>query len=271
MATLKQRIIDLVDVTITKLNLLNTNKEDKSNKKTNLTSTDANHYPNVPAVKAGINTAITTANQYTDTQIGNLPDYIPLSQKGANNGVAELDAAGKVPTEQLPSYVDDVVDLVDFVTTNPSSGMTAGEKWYNTATQKIFTATGTTTGVDSDPEEDKVYVKVNDNQVYRWSGTIMVQLAGGLVLGTTSSTAHRGDHGAAAYNHISLTNNPHSVTKAQVGLSNVDNTSDINKPVSTAQAAAIAVVQDDLNDYRTNEVGTAFPDYAAQLTTGLNF
>lgn len=37
-----------------------------------------------------------------------------------------------------------------------------------------------------------------------------------------------------------------SLTKNDVGLSNVDNTSDTNKPVSTAQAAAIKVVQDDL-------------------------
>lgn len=39
--------------------------------------------------------------------------------------------------------------------------------------------------------------------------------------------------------HTSRTDNPHSVTKAQVGLSNVDNTSDIAKPISTAQAQAI--------------------------------
>lgn len=38
--------------------------------------------------------------------------------------------------------------------------------------------------------------------------------------------------------HLSDTANPHSVTKAQVGLSDVDNTSDVDKPVSTAQAAA---------------------------------
>ena len=39
--------------------------------------------------------------------------------------------------------------------------------------------------------------------------------------------------------HTSNTNNPHSVTKAQVGLGNVDNTSDMNKPVSTAQQKAL--------------------------------
>lgn len=46
--------------------------------------------------------------------------------------------------------------------------------------------------------------------------------------------------------HSESTNNPHKVTKAQVGLSEVDNTSDENKPVSTAQAEAIKKVQDDL-------------------------
>lgn len=41
--------------------------------------------------------------------------------------------------------------------------------------------------------------------------------------------------------HVEDTNNPHLVTKTQVGLGNVDNTSDVNKPVSTAQGAAILV------------------------------
>ena len=41
-------------------------------------------------------------------------------------------------------------------------------------------------------------------------------------------------------NHIANNSNPHVVTKTQVGLGNVNNTSDANKPVSTAQATAIA-------------------------------
>lgn len=39
--------------------------------------------------------------------------------------------------------------------------------------------------------------------------------------------------------HIANVSNPHAVTKSQVGLSNVDNTSDTNKPVSTAQLTAL--------------------------------
>lgn len=41
--------------------------------------------------------------------------------------------------------------------------------------------------------------------------------------------------------HQLATNNPHAVTKTQIGLGNADNTSDLNKPISTAQAAALAL------------------------------
>lgn len=43
----------------------------------------------------------------------------------------------------------------------------------------------------------------------------------------------------AISNHVSDKNNPHEVTKAQVGLGNVDNTSDLNKPISTATQTAL--------------------------------
>jgi hypothetical protein len=59
------------------------------------------------------------------------------------------------------------------------------------------------------------------------------------LLGETNTTAYRGDLGKIAYDHSSLTNNPHGVTKTQVGLSNVDNTSDFNKPVSSLQQTAL--------------------------------
>lgn len=48
------------------------------------------------------------------------------------------------------------------------------------------------------------------------------------------------DAQATANAHIARKDNPHGLTKSQIGLGNVDNTSDMDKPVSTAQAAAIA-------------------------------
>jgi hypothetical protein len=67
--------------------------------------------------------------------------------------------------------------------------------------------------------------------------------------------------------HEALTNNPHAVTKSQVGLSNVDNTSDANKPVSTAQATAIGVVQSDVN---THEANTSNPHSVTKTQVGLS-
>jgi hypothetical protein len=47
--------------------------------------------------------------------------------------------------------------------------------------------------------------------------------------------------------HIASTTNPHAVTKSQVGLGNADNTSDINKPVSTAQQTALDLKENSAN------------------------
>jgi hypothetical protein len=48
----------------------------------------------------------------------------------------------------------------------------------------------------------------------------------------------------APASHVSDTSNPHSTTKAQVGLSNVDNTSDASKPISTATSTALGLKAD---------------------------
>lgn len=52
--------------------------------------------------------------------------------------------------------------------------------------------------------------------------------------------------------HIANASNPHGVTKAQIGLGNVNNTADTNKPVSTAQQTAINAVQTNLNTHTAN-------------------
>ena len=71
---------------------------------------------------------------------------IAASEKGAVNGVATLDAAGKVPAAQLPSYVDDV------------------KEYENKA---AFPETG---------EADKIYVDIDTGSIYRWSGTQYIQI-----------------------------------------------------------------------------------------------
>lgn len=180
-------IQELLTVIAVKMNLLDTNKANKNldNLPSNLTPTEK--------------TTIRTKIGAIDSAV--LDAYIPKTEKGSANGVATLDGTGRVPAVQLPSFVDDVVDLVDFVATAPTSGMVAGQKRYITGTKKIFTSTSATAGTSSDPEADKIYVRLSTNTTYRWSGSDMIQLDSGLALGETSSTAYRGDRGKIAYDH----------------------------------------------------------------------
>jgi hypothetical protein len=111
-----------------------------------------------------------------------------LAEKGQPGGLAELDESGRVPSSQLPSYVDDVVEY-------PS--------------RSDFPATG---------ESGKIYVATDTNLAYRWGGTEYVEISPSLALGTTAETAGRGDWTQAAYNHslIKDGSNPHKTTFASL-------------------------------------------------------
>ena len=101
---------------------------------------------------------------------------LDASLKGAANGVAELDANGKVLTSQLPSFVDDVIEAENFAVL-PNEG-----------------------------ETGKIYVTLDDNKTYRWSGSAYVEISASLALGETDSTAYRGDRGKIAYDHATDAN-----------------------------------------------------------------
>lgn len=247
---LLSEIGQLKDSVAAKVETLNTTKEAKANKKQDLTSNSPDDYPSVPAVKAELQGLEGAMQDYTDGQLDN---YIPLSQKGANGGVAELDGNGTVPASQLPSYVDDVIE-------GNVTGVPTGDSYPGFEDTESNPVAG---------ESGKIYSDIVSGKMYRWTGTLFAQVNGGLVLGETSTTAYRGDRGKEAYEHSNVTTgNPHNVTKGQLGLGNVDNTSDMNKPVSTAQAAAIAVVQTDLNNYK-NAGGV--PDWSAQFLAAITF
>ncbi len=138
---------------------------------------------------------------------------IPASQKGANNGVAELDDAGRVPSTQLPSYVDDVVETYIVGSTAFASD------WLST----------TNGGAALTPESGKIYIVLSggsyQNREFRWSGTQYAEISPSIALGETSSTAYRGDRGATAYSHSQITNgNPHGTTATDVGAVPVSTT-----------------------------------------------
>ena len=128
-----------------------------------------------------------------------------IGNKNQANGVAGLDASGKISASQLPAGYDNVDKLVAFVANAPTSGMTIGQKWYITSTKKIFTATSATSGSSSTPiGNDMIYIDQNANKSYYWSGTDMVNIGSGnaLALGLTHSTAFYGDFGNILYTNF---------------------------------------------------------------------
>jgi len=83
---------------------------------------------------------------------------VTIADKGVANGFATLDATGKVPSTQLPSYVDDVLEY---------------------ATVSAFPTTG---------ETGKIYVETTGNTTYRWSGTAYVKITSGEVSSVAGKT-----------------------------------------------------------------------------------
>ena len=123
-----------------------------------------------------------------------------LYNANSSGGVVLLDDNTLIPSKFLPSYVDDVIDLLGgIVESTPTSGMTAGYKYYVTSTKKIFTASSATSGITSDPISDVIYVvpdDINGTIAYRWSGTTLVEIVNNrIVIGTTTGTAFDGARG----------------------------------------------------------------------------
>ena len=103
-----------------------------------------------------------------------------LYNANSSGGVVLLDDDTLIPSKFLPSYIDDVIDLLGgIVESTPTSGMTAGYKYYVTSTKKIFTASSATSGITSDPISDVIYVvpdDINGAIMYRWNGTTLVEI-----------------------------------------------------------------------------------------------
>ena len=102
--------------------------------------------------------------------------YLLASLKGANNGVASLDSTGKVPSTQLPSFVDDVID--SYIV----SGATALSSGWLSLTDGGSALT---------PETGKIYVVLTSgayqNKTYRWSGTTYVEISASPAQATESA------------------------------------------------------------------------------------
>ena len=129
-----------------------------------------------------------TSHTHTTAQVSGLDTALAGKANAAHNhdaanitsGILNVDRVPSIPTTKLtgiinqanlPSYVDDVLEFAN-KTAFPTSG-----------------------------ESGKIYVAQDTNKAYRWGGTAYVEISPSLALGTTSSTAFRGDYGNTAYQH----------------------------------------------------------------------
>ena len=177
--------------------------------------------------KVGVNSsAVATSLDYKVSALESSREL--AANKGVAGGYASLDGAGKVPAAQLPSYVDDVLEYANL----------AG-----------FPVTG---------EPGKIYVAEDTNKTYRWSGSAYIFITSGAVDSVNSKT------GVV------------SLVKADVGLGNVDNTSDLDKPISIATQTALNLKEDKsskgaANGYASLDASgkvptTQLPSYVASVS-----
>lgn len=167
-----------------------------------------------------------------DIGLGHLVDKIKeaLAGKQVKGNYAEL-VNGKVPSRMLPAYVDDVVEF-----SMPDKGLKIMQNsinsWtkviYDSNTKRFYATQGAEVEDDSSltpdgvakpkllvvydnwserenfhdaatgkPSSGKIFIDVDSNKSYRWSGSELVEISSSVSLGETASTAYPGDKGAA--------------------------------------------------------------------------
>lgn len=158
----------------------------------------------------------------TNIGLGNVTNHaqVKRTEMGVANGVATLGADGKVPSGQLPSYVDDVLEYENKASL-PAKG-----------------------------ETGKIYVSKDTNITYRWSGSAYVEISASLALGETSSTAYAGDKGKALAVRVTAVEGKASTNESNISnvgtrVTNLENgTKAAGKATKLATARKISIAGD---------------------------
>lgn len=163
-----------------------------------------NNIDNHPNLKVVIENKIEATVEKILTNIDNYPlikekiiqfcNEAIEAKKGVANGIASLDGDGKVPSSQLPSYVDDVLEGYYVDETH------FAEKYIEDAP------------VYYTPEKGKIYVDISEGteysgKTYRWSGTKYSVISETLALGEVTGTAYDGGKGKKTTNTVNSLSN----------------------------------------------------------------
>lgn len=198
-------------------------------------------------------------HKVTKAQIGltNVTDdaQVKRSEMGVANGVATLDSNGTVPTSQLPSYVDDVVDVYASYTKSDSGTLSNIVLYSDLAKTKPITG-----------ETGKIYLDVENGFQFRFTGSTFTTVGSPTVIGEITGTAFDGAKGKVAYDHAQnkgsafasglykiTTNSEGHVTDAtpvtssdltSLGIATDSGIADLEKNVSTLSTQLTAEISD---------------------------
>ena len=164
--------------------------------------------------------------------------------KGQANGLASLGSDGKVPAAQLPSYVDDVIDVYATYDVSPTNQISNIKLYSDAAHANPVTG-----------EAGKSYNDITEGHPgyqFRWSGTTWVPItSGGLIIGEISGTAYDGAKGKTttdnlndlmAFNPIRLISIVTDASKAAINYERADGTGIKGLQIPTASSAKAGVM-----------------------------
>lgn len=164
--------------------------------------------------------------------------------KGQANGLASLGSDGKVPAAQLPSYVDDVIDVYATYDVSPTNQISNIKLYSDAAHANPVTG-----------EAGKSYNDITEGHPgyqFRWSGTTWVPItSGGLIIGEITGTAYDGAKGKTttdnlnalmAFNPIRLISIVTDASKAAINYEMADGTGIQGLQIPTASSAKAGVM-----------------------------
>lgn len=186
--------------------------------------------------------ADTTLQTNIDTVQDNLDNFI--ATKGKANGLASLGSDGKVPSEQLPSYVDDVIDVYATYDKSPTGDL---------SNISLFADADHNTPITG--EAGKIYQNVTTGEPgyqFRWTGTTWsLIVSGGVVIGEITGTAYDGAKGKTttdnlnalmAFNPIRLISIVTDASKAAINYERADGTGIQGLQIPAASSAKAGVM-----------------------------
>lgn len=171
-----------------------------------------------------------------------------IATKAQANGLASLDENGKVPANQLPSYVDDVIDVYATYDKSPTGELS------NIALFENPDHTRTIVG-----EAGKIYQNVTNEEPtyqFRWTGTTWAPIvSGGVVIGEITGTAYDGAKGKTttdnlnalkSFNPIRLTDIVTDTSKATIRYEKSDGTAiqGLDIPAANSTKAGVMAAAD---------------------------